>query len=419
MSPQPIDALPEFPFAETLRAWSGDLDGGVRALFAQTPKGLRRAGDRRVVAYANADLRALAAHPGIGNMPAEILTGKSLAAADREEAGGGQQMARLISNQVFTASGPLHAQSRQLLVRQLMPKSMPKFAPIATAAVAALVEEACDGEPIDFLHQFTERLTARFWAALLGMDAAEEARVVELVAAMSPMFYFIKEKEEVRAADYATREYLEIIMRAVERTLENGGSSLLSEMADDFDAIVEPGRPENLGVMLASNLIDGFHTAALASATAVLHLLRVPQDLARVRSDPTLMGAAFFEGVRLASPVIVTQRYAFETVEHEGVLIAAGTAIAMLWIAGNLDPDVFADPHTFSLARPQRGDVTFGGGGHICPGRHVARMLGEAVLAGVTASDVEIQLADPEVRWLPRSTMRQTGEMKVRIRRGT
>jgi cytochrome P450 len=296
---------------------------------------------------------------------------------------------------------------------------MPKVARIAAAAVAALVEDACHRESIDFLHQFTERLTARFWAALLGMDGAEEARIVALVAAMSPMFYFIKEKEEVSAADHATREYLEIITRAVDRTLENGGSPLLSEMADDFDAIVEPGRPEDLGVMLASNFIDGFHTAALASATAVLNLLRAPEALARVRSDPKLIGAAVFEGVRLASPVIVTQRYVFETLVHDGILIPEGTAIAMLWIAGNLDPDVFADPHAFSLDRPQRGDVTFGGGAHICPGRHVARMLGEAVLAGVTAPDLEVQLADPEVRWLPRSTMRQMSEMKVRIRRGS
>jgi cytochrome P450 len=371
------------------------------------------------VAYANADLRALAADPRIGNMPAEILIGRSLAAADREETGGGQQMARLVSNQVFTANGALHAQSRQLLVRQLMPKSMPKLAPIATAAVAALVEQACHSESIDFLHQFTERLTARFWAALLGMGAAEEARIVELVAAMSPMFYFVKEKEEVWAADHATREYLEVIARAVDRTLENGGSPLLSEMADDFNAIVEADRPESLGVMLASNFIDGFHTAALAAANAVLNLSRAPHALARVRSDPKLIGAAFFEGVRLASPVIVTQRYAFEALEHDGVLIPAGTAVAMLWIAGNLDPDAFPDPQAFSLDRPQRGDVTFGGGAHICPGRHVARLLGEAVLAGVTAPGVAIQLADLDVRWLPRSTMRQMSDMKVRISRGS
>jgi cytochrome P450 len=169
--------------------------------------------------------------------------------------------------------------------------------------------------------------------------------------------------------------------------------------------------------MLASNFIDGFHTAALASATAVLNLLRAPEALARVRSDPKLIGAAVFEGVRLAPPVIVTQRYVFETLVHDGILIPEGTAIAMLWIAGNLDPDVFADPHAFSLDRPQRGDVTFGGGAHICPGRHVARMLGEAVLAGVTAPDVQVQLVDPEVRWLPRSTMRQMSKMKVSIRR--
>jgi cytochrome P450 len=294
---------------------------------------------------------------------------------------------------------------------------MPRFAPIATAAVAALIEEAAHRDTIDFVHEFAERLTARFWAHLLGMDGTEEARIVDLVAAMSPMFYFVKTPEETYAADHATREYLDIISWAVARTLASGDSAMLSGLAEDFNAIEHPQRPENLGVMLASNLIDGFHTAALGAANAVLNLLRHPGALERVRADPKLIGAAFFEGVRLAPPVILTQRYALEALEHHGVHIPAGTPIAMVWIAGNRDPEAFDNPERFDLDRPQRGDTTFGGGAHICPGRNVARMLGEAVLAGVTATDIILELVDDDIRWLPRTTMRQLVDLRVRLRR--
>jgi cytochrome P450 len=350
-------------------------------------------------------------------MPAEILTGRSSFPINGDFVGGGEQMARLIANQIFVANGSLHTQSRQLLVRQFMPKSMPAFAPIAAAAVSKLIDRAVDRSSIDFLQAFAEPLTARFWAELLGMDGSEEARIAELVTAMSPMFFFIKTQEETRTADHATREYLEIVSRAVDRSLARGESPLLREMADEFDTIDDPNRPESFGVMLASNFIDGFHTAALGAANAVLNLLRNPDALARVRENPGLVSAAFFEGVRLEPPVVLTQRYAFEAVEHDGILIPAGTAIAMVWIAGNRDPAAFPDPHAFRLDRPMRGDATFGGGAHICPGRNVARMLGETVIAGLTSPDVQVQLVDETVAWLPRSTMRQLVDLKLQVRR--
>lgn len=326
-------------------------------------------------------------------------------------------MARLVKNQVFTANPPLHGPTRQLLARQFIPKQLPRFAPLIQDTVELLVAEACACESVDFGHQFTERLTARFWAELLGLTPQEEVRAKALIGALTPMFFLVRTDEETLSADAAAAEYLDLVSAAVDRAVETGGNDLIDEMEADFQAIEHPDRPESLGVMLAANLIEGFHTAALAAANAVFCLLRQPDALSRVRGDPSLVAAAVFEGLRLAPPVILTQRYALEDFVHEGVLVPQGTPIIMLWIAGNRDPKAFAEPSRLDLDRRQRGDATFGGGAHLCPGKNVARTLAEAVLRGVTAPNIAIELVDHDYEWIPRSSMRQLGALPVRIRR--
>jgi cytochrome P450 len=247
------------------------------------------------------------------------------------------------------------------------------------------------------------------------LTADEETRARHLISALSPMFYLVRTPEETLSADAAAAEYLAMVSAVVERGLSQGDQPILQDMAADFSAILEPGRPESLGMMLAANLIDGFHTAAVAAVNAVCGLVRNPEVLAQVRADQSLVPAAFFEIIRLNPPVVLTQRYALRDFEYDGLTVPADTPLVMLWIAGNRDPKAFADPNRMDLSRQQRGDVTFGGGAHICPGRNIARALVEAVLRGVTAPGVQIEaLADVD-EWTPRSSMRQLSQSPMRV----
>ncbi|HYZ48976.1 MAG TPA: cytochrome P450, partial [Sphingomonas sp.] len=293
---------------------------------------------------------------------------------------------------------------------------MPDFAPIADRIIAELIDEVAGQSEIDFSFQFTERLTSRFWGVLLGMTPQEEELVVEAVREMTPFFFIERTDEETILINGATGRYLEIVAGAIERSLAAGGNALLESMAAEFDAIDLPGKPESLGMSMAANLIDGFHTAALAAANTTYHLLRNPDALAAVRADPSLVASAHAEGLRMSAPVIVTHRYALEDFEYAGFQIPAGTAIAMVWAAGNRDPDVFDNPNQYQLTRVQRADATFGGGIHICPGRNVARMISMAVLRGITQPGIRITLGD-DFRWIVRSTMRQPHRMPVTIER--
>lgn len=395
-----------------------------QALFANRALRLLRTPSGSVVAFRNDDVRRIAAHPDAGNTPPGVLMARSRGSVQDATATSavGAAIARLVTNQVFTTNPPLHGPTRNIFARHFMPQVVAKLAPQARAIVADLVAESAGRREVDFEFDFAERLTSRFWGSLLGMTDAEQDEVVEVVRAISPMFYFKKEYEELVSADQAAARYLEIVAGAVLRTRAAGGNPLVDAMAEELEALdiaddpdVGGVMPENVGMMLAANLIDGFHTGALAAANTIYALLRHPEALAQVRADPGLVPAAVFEGLRLEPPVIVTQRYALRDIEHDGARIPAGTPIVMLWGASNRDPDAFPDPEAFRLDRPLRGDSTFGGGGHICPGRNVARMFAQVVVEALVQPDVDLTLTDGPYEWLERSTMRQLRAMPLVI----
>jgi cytochrome P450 len=96
--------------------------------------------------------------------------------------------------------------------------------------------------------------------------------------------------------------------------------------------------------------------------------------------------------------------------------LAAGTGIEMMWGAGNLDPAAFPEPERFDPSRRLQGTTIFGGGGHICPGRHAALMLTRILLETMDRDGVVLTPVG-EPQWLDRHALCQLASMPVRVRR--
>jgi cytochrome P450 len=130
-----------------------------------------------------------------------------------------------------------------------------------------------------------------------------------------------------------------------------------------------------------------------------------------------LAGAAVSEALRLEPPVVFLKRWLLDDVAYGGALIPRDSVVVMLWAAGNHDPAAFPDPERFDLDRPRQGLTTFGGGGHICPGRHVAGMLARVMLETFLAEGVELERLDEPGSWIEGHMMSQLRTLPVRVRR--
>ena len=131
-------------------------------------------------------------------------------------------------------------------------------------------------------------------------------------------------------------------------------------------------------------MLGGVAALRAVLANGVYTLLAHPDQLARLRAEPSLIPQAVEELARFDGPGVQVQRRALEDVELGGVVIKAGDIVHLMLGAANRDPDAFDDPDRLDVARrPAVRHLDFGTGIHHCPGDHLSRMVLEAALAAL------------------------------------
>jgi cytochrome P450 len=127
-------------------------------------------------------------------------------------------------------------------------------------------------------------------------------------------------------------------------------------------------------------------------------LLRHPAELARLRSDLSLMPLAIEEMMRCGGLTRRVTRQATANVEIAGVPIACGERI-LLWVdAANRDPEQFPDPELLDVGRRASGQLTLGAAGHACVGGPLLRAAA-AVTTSVWVQELAgVRLCGP-VEW--------------------
>ena len=402
-----------------------------RNVFAKPEPRFLRNDDNDLVVFRYADLRALNAIHAVANVPPSgWYPGLTLEEASSALPADGKWPPRLaistiLSNQFFTMNPPIHGPVRKILVSQLGPKQIAQLEGLARETISGLIDELPGEGVIDFIADFCEKLTARFFGTLLGMTDEEKVAIVESVRDMTPLFQLNATSEDLDLLDVGAGNWRTLMETATLRTLRSGKSEMLNTMAEALDKIKFEEDidtigmvPRNLGAFVAGNLIDAFHTIAVGACNTIYTLLHHPEALAQIQDSPDLIPRAVVEALRLESPPIFFRRYVLEDVIYDGHLIPKGTYVANFWSAGNHDPEVFPEPEQFSFDRENIGTVTFGGGLHICPGRYAATMLIRMMLEMLNENRIKLKLVDTASEWIGGHFMSQLKVMKVRVARG-
>jgi cytochrome P450 len=113
----------------------------------------------------------------------------------------------------------------------------------------------------------------------------------------------------------------------------------------------------------------------------MLALLRHPDQLARLKADPSLIRTAIEELLRYDSPVQMTARWVLEDMDFNGQTLKKGQQVATMLGAANRDPDQFADPGALDITREDNHHLAFGSGIHYCVGAPLARVEGQIAIS--------------------------------------
>ncbi len=132
-----------------------------------------------------------------------------------------------------------------------------------------------------------------------------------------------------------------------------------------------------------------------------LHLLLTHADsLRQLQENPQLIATAVEECLRFESSNQLGNRLVVQRTVVRDVVLEPGTYLTLCIGAANRDPDEFADPDRFDIARQPNRHLAFAAGAHACAGMSVARLEGRVAIARAVQRFPSLQLSGEPVRGL-------------------
>ncbi|MEU3100986.1 cytochrome P450 family protein [Streptomyces griseoflavus] len=280
-----------------------------------------------------------------------------------------------VGRNMLQSDPPHHTRLRRLVAGRFTPARVAALRPRIETVAGELLDRMPPTGTADLVSGFALPLPITVICDLLGVPGADRAAF----HAWSDELVVPTGQEAAAASAAALASYLTGLIAEKTRTPDG---SLLADLAaagppDGTGAGLTAGERLGMAFLL---LVAGHETTVNLISATVHNLLTRPDQLALVRADPALAGAAVEESLRFGTPVHAGAfRFAAEPLELAGTEVAAGDAVLVSLAAASRDPLAFPDPDRFDLTRRAQGHLAFGHGAHHCLGAPLARA--EAVVA--------------------------------------
>lgn len=175
---------------------------------------------------------------------------------------------------------------------------------------------------------------------------------------------------------------------------------------------------DELLAMVFLLLIAGHETTVNLIGNGMLALLQNPEQMERLRGEPSLIKSAVEELLRFTSPVLMTtERYALDGATIHEVAIPRGEMVLGVIGSANRDESVFDKPDELNLAREPNKHISFGQGIHFCLGAPLARMESQIAINTLLERKPNLQLkVEPQsLRWRPSMMLRGLQALPVKF----
>ena len=274
---------------------------------------------------------------------------------------------------------PDHTRLRKLANKGFTPRLVRALEPRVGAITQELIDALRSQPEGDLVATLSGPLPTTVIAEMLGVESERRddfKRWSDDVMKATRRPTDEAERAQVRKSGAEFRAYFE---QMIARRRTEPGNDVITALvqAEEERAMLSSTEILALAVFL---LIAGNETTTNLIGNAVLALLNHPDELAKVRSDRSLIPALVEEALRYDSPVQAFFRRTAQDVELEGGKIPVGQNVLLLVGSANRDERQFPEPDRFDIARNPQDHVAFGYGIHYCLGAPLARLEGRHAL---------------------------------------
>ena len=320
----------------------------------------------------------------------------------------------VMGNSMLFVNPPDHTRLRGLVSRGFTPRRMQDLeAHVGHMADVIVDRMAADGD-VDVMDALAFRLPVQVIGELVGVPPSDRDQFRTLVRASAAALEPGVTAEQVEDAEHAMAimdDYFRSLIERRRADLEHDLVSALIAARDGEDRLSEDEMVATLILLFAA----GFETTTNLIGNGLLCLLRNPDQFARLRAEPDLVGSAVEEMLRFESPVQVDARTAFEPVEIDGHRVGAGETVVTFLGAANRDPAEFVDPERFDVTRDPNHPLSFAAGIHYCLGANLARLEGRIVFDRLVRRTADIEWLDDAPDWRGTLILRGVNHLHVRI----
>ena len=220
----------------------------------------------------------------------------------------------LIEHGILDMEPPTHTRVRRLVAKAFSPKMVESMRGPVQRLMDGLVDELDDGGPFDLISALAEPLPVAVIAELLGIPSIDRGHLRPWSSDICRMYELHPGPEDERIAVRASIEFSEYLRTLSRERRAHPTGDLISGLGQVVDEGERLTEDELIGTCVL--LLNAGHEATVnVTGNGWWALLRHPDQLERLRRDPSLISTAVEEVMRWDTPLQMFERWALEDVE--------------------------------------------------------------------------------------------------------
>ncbi|HEY3677247.1 MAG TPA: cytochrome P450 [Bradyrhizobium sp.] len=321
---------------------------------------------------------------------------------------------RSMSHWMLQQDPPDHTRLRGLVVKAFTARRVEDMRPRIQEVVDQTIDAVIAAGHMDLIEDFAFRLPVTIICDMLGIP--EEHREVFYKSSrdggrlLDPVPLTPEEIKQGNAGNMMAQMYFQQLFELRRKTPGDDLITQLLQAEEDGSKLSNEELTANIILLFGA----GHETTVNLIGNGLLALHRNPDQLALLKSNPSLITNAIEEFLRYDSSVQMTGRVTLEDIEDiGGRKIPKGESVLCLLGSANRDPAVYPDrPDRLDITRPNVRPLSFGGGIHFCLGAQLARIEAEVAISTLLRRLPELKLDDAEnPRWRPTFVLRGLKEL--------
>jgi cytochrome P450 len=310
------------------------------------------------------------------------------------------------TQQMVFSDPPRHTHLRTLVAKAFTPYLADSLQPTITRFTDELIDAVRGVGQMEVIRDFADPLPSLVTAQMLGITREHIPDLKRWSSDMFGLFGAGLATDEVVEATYqslvACREYFEA---QIAQRRKNPGNDLICKLI----AVEEQGSKlseQELTGACITLMAGAYETTTYLISNGLLALLRHPDQLQKLRENPTLIDSAVEEFLRYEGPALSVVRRAIEDTEIGGRYLRTGQKIYCMLHAGNRDPARFPEPDRLDIGRKDNRHLGLGLGIHFCLGAVLTRLETKIAINTIVQRLPALRLDTDELTWMLNLAMR-------------